>query len=68
MPREGGSGTTLTVKLAFCWVRMRRNVYEATAGLAPIASEALKHVAAVYAIEKEIAAAANPILVRRRIC
>jgi hypothetical protein len=34
---------------------MRRNFYElAAAGPAPIASEALKHIAAFYAIEKEI--------------
>jgi len=34
---------------------MRRNFYElATAGPAPIASEALMHIAAFYAIEKEI--------------
>ncbi|MBB4264159.1 transposase [Bradyrhizobium sp. CIR3A] len=43
------------VELAFCWVHMRRNFYElATAGPAPIASEALKHITAFYAIEKEI--------------
>ncbi len=43
------------VELAFCWVHMRRNFYElAAAGPAPIASEALKHIAAIYAIEKEI--------------
>ena len=43
------------VELAFCWVHMRRNFYElATAGPAPIASEALKHTAAFYAIEKQI--------------
>lgn len=37
------------------WVHMRRNCYElATAGPAPIASEAPKHIAAFYAIEKEI--------------
>ncbi|MET4221983.1 hypothetical protein ABIB00_007219 [Bradyrhizobium sp. LB14.3] len=43
------------VELTFCWVHMRRNFYElATAGPPPIASEALKHVAAFYAIEKEI--------------
>src|SRR5215469_3924428 len=43
------------VELAFCWVHMRRNFYElATAGPAPITSEALKHIAAFYAIEKEI--------------
>jgi transposase len=43
------------VKLAFCWVHVRRNFYElATAGPGRIASEALKHIAAFYAIEKEI--------------
>ncbi|VIO78758.1 hypothetical protein CI1B_74300 [Bradyrhizobium ivorense] len=43
------------VELAFCWMHMRRNFYElAAAGPAPIASEALKHIAAFYAIEKEI--------------
>lgn len=43
------------VELVFCWVHTRRNFYElATAGPAPIASEALKHIAAFYAIEKEI--------------
>ncbi|OAF08294.1 IS66 family transposase [Bradyrhizobium neotropicale] len=34
---------------------MRRNFYElAAAGVAPIASKTLKHIAAFYAIEKEI--------------
>lgn len=43
------------VELAFRWVYVRRNFYElAMAGPAPIASEALKHIAAFYAIEKEI--------------
>ncbi|WP_249168361.1 IS66 family transposase, partial [Bradyrhizobium elkanii] len=43
------------VQLAFCWSHMRRNFYElATPGPAPIASEALKHIAAFYAIEKDI--------------
>lgn len=43
------------VELAFCWAHMRRNFYElATPGPAPIASEALKHIAAFYAIEKDI--------------
>lgn len=36
-------------------MHIRRNFYElATAGPAPIASETLKHIAAFYAIEKEI--------------
>jgi len=43
------------VQLAFCWAHMRRNFYElATPGPAPIASEALKHIAEFYAIEKDI--------------
>jgi len=43
------------IKLAFCWAHMRRNFYElATPGPAPIASEALKHIAKFYAIEKDI--------------
>jgi hypothetical protein len=43
------------VKLAFCRAHMRPNFYElATPGPAPIASEALKHIAEFYAIEKDI--------------
>jgi transposase len=43
------------VELAFCWAHMRRNFYElATPGPAPIASEALRHIAEFYAIEKDI--------------
>jgi transposase len=43
------------VRLAFCWSHVRRNFYElATPGPAPIASEALEHIAALYAVEKEI--------------
>ena len=43
------------VALAFCWAHMRRNFYElATPGPAPIASEALKHIAEFYTIEKDI--------------
>jgi transposase len=43
------------VELAFCWAHMRRNFYElATPGPAPIASEALKRIAELYAIEKDI--------------
>ena len=43
------------VQLAFCWSHMRRNFYELAApGPAPIAGEALKHIAGFYAIEKEI--------------
>jgi len=43
------------VQLAFCWAHVRRKFYElATPGPAPIASEALKHIAEFYAIEKDI--------------
>jgi transposase len=43
------------VDLAFCWSHARRNFYElATPGPAPIANEALQHIAALYAIEKDI--------------
>jgi transposase len=43
------------VELAFCWSHVRRNFYEfAIPGPAPIASEALEHIAALYAVEKDI--------------
>ena len=43
------------VQLAFCWSHVRRRFYElATAGPAPIATEALERIAGLYAIEKEI--------------
>jgi transposase len=43
------------VSLAFCWSHVRRRLYElAVADVAPIASEALQRIAAVYAIEKDI--------------
>ena len=47
---EGGQ-----VQLAFCWSHVRRPFYEiADGGLAPIATEALKRIADLYAIEAEI--------------
>jgi transposase len=43
------------VRLAFCWSHVRRRFYElAQAGAAPIASEALARIAALYKIEGEI--------------
>ena len=43
------------VQLAFCWAHWRRRFYEiAQAGNAPIATEALARIAAIYAIETEI--------------
>jgi transposase len=48
--RAGGPAT-----LAFCWAHWRRRFYEITkASPAPIASEALERIAALYAIEKAI--------------
>jgi transposase len=43
------------VRLAFCWAHVRRRFYElAVAGPAPIASEALERIKALYAIEAEV--------------
>jgi hypothetical protein len=43
------------VRLAFCWSHVRRHFYElATPGPAPIATEALARIAALYRIEDEI--------------
>ena len=43
------------IELAFCWAHLRRKFYElATPGPAPIAGEALKHIAEFYAVEKDI--------------
>ncbi|HUO90109.1 MAG TPA: IS66 family transposase [Rhizomicrobium sp.] len=43
------------VTLAFCWSHLRRRFYDhAKSGNAPIASEALERIAALYAIEKTI--------------
>lgn len=43
------------VQLAFCWAHVRRRFYElAMAGPAPIATETLEKIKALYAIEAEI--------------
>lgn len=43
------------VQLAFCWSHVRRQFYElASGGAAPIATEALARIAALYRIEGEI--------------
>jgi transposase len=43
------------VRLAFCWSHVRRKFYElAQSGPAPIATEALARIAALYRIESEI--------------
>lgn len=44
-----------TITLAFCWSHLRRKFFDiAKDGNAPIASEALERIAALYAIEKTI--------------
>jgi transposase len=51
----GAVAKTGAVQLAFCWAHWRRRFYEiAQAGNAPIATEALARIAAIYAIEAEI--------------
>jgi transposase len=51
----GALAATGEVQLAFCWAHWRRKFYEiAQAGNAPIATEALARIAAIYAIEAEI--------------
>ena len=43
------------ITLAFCWAHLRRKFFDiAKGGSAPIASEALERIAALYAIEKSI--------------
>src|SRR5450631_3587175 len=43
------------ITLAFCWAHLRRRFFDiAQGGPAPIASEALQRIAALYAIEKTI--------------
>jgi transposase len=43
------------ITLAFCWAHLRRHFFDiANGGDAPIASEALERIAALYAIEKTI--------------
>ena len=43
------------ITLAFCWAHLRRRFFEiAEGGPAPIASDALERIAALYAIEKTI--------------
>ena len=44
-----------SVQLAFCWSHVRRRFYElAAAGPAPIASETLERIGALYAVEKDV--------------
>jgi transposase len=50
-----GSTNGEAITLAFCWAHLRRGFFDiAKGGNAPIASEALERIAALYAIEKPI--------------
>src|SRR4029077_13075908 len=56
-PGAGSKGRAekAEVRLAFCWSHVRRPFYElAQGGMAPIASEALTRIAALYRIEDDI--------------
>lgn len=52
-----GKRTNTPVRLALCWSHFRRRFYEiAKSGNAPIASEALVRIGALYAIETAVEA------------
>ena len=53
--REVVANTFNRHDFAFCWSHVRRGFYElAVSGSAPIASEALERIAALYGVEKDI--------------
>jgi transposase len=49
-PKSAGSSITL----AFCWSHVRRGFYDLAKTKAPIATEALKRIAALYEIEERV--------------
>jgi hypothetical protein len=53
--KAGPKPDTPTVTLAFCWSHVRRGFYdEAKGGAAPLASEALQRIAALYEIDAQV--------------
>ena len=48
------------VRLAFCWAHVRRRFYE-LAATSPVATEVLRRIASLYAIEGEISGSASEI-------
>src|SRR5271167_300210 len=50
----GSKSADPAVTLAFCWSHVRRGFYDLAKAKAPIAIEALKRIAALYAIEADI--------------
>jgi transposase len=64
--RLAGERPQGTVKLAFCWAHARRKFYDFHAATgSPIATEALRRIADIYAIEARIRG--RPAELRRRI-
>jgi transposase len=50
----GSAGNDAGLTLAFCWSHVRREFYDLAKAGAPIATEALSRIAAIYRIEAEI--------------
>jgi transposase len=50
----GSKSADPSVTLAFCWAHVRRGFYDLAKTKAPIATEALKRIAALYEIEADI--------------
>jgi transposase len=64
--RLAGERVDQSVRLAFCWVHMRRAFFQFHASTkSPLAAEVLKRVAALYAIEAEIRG--QPAVERQRV-
>jgi len=63
----GTKSTDPPVTLAFCWSHVRRGFYDLAKSKAPIATEALKRIAALYEIEARIRgkSAADRLVVRQ---
>jgi transposase len=63
----GAKSTDPPVTLAFCWSHVRRGFYDLAKGKAPIATEALRRIAALYEIEARIRgnSAADRLIVRQ---
>jgi transposase len=63
----GARSTDPPVTLAFCWSHVRRGFYDLAKSKAPIATEALKRIAALYEIEARIRgkSAADRLVVRQ---
>jgi hypothetical protein len=63
----GAKAAAPSITLAFCWSHVRRGFYDLAKAKAPIAMEALRRIAALYAIEDKVRgkAATDRLAVRR---